>query len=248
MGIVVEVVANLVSDCVAIERAGADRIELCAGIVAGGITPSTALYEAARKAVGLPIMVMIRPREGGFFYSDSEFDVMQAELDAFLPFVSGEDGFVFGCLGEDGSIDGKRMTKLRELASGRPVMCHRAFDVTPDPFEAIEVLIDRGVDRVLTSGQTTSILEGLDVIEQLQERAFGRIEVQPCEGIRSTNVGSVLDRLFRSRTSPKAIHFGPFREVLDPTSRLGTRVTYGHHMEVDGDQVRAVVDAVRAFA
>jgi len=246
MAIIVEVVGCSVTDCVAIEHAGADRIELCSGIVAGGVTPSTGLLRSCLAATTLPIMAMVRPREGGFCYSDAEFHTMLEEVDALLD--AGAHGLVYGILLADGRIDVKRMCEIADHAPEVPIMCHRAFDVTPDPFEALEALIDCGVNRVLTSGQTKDILGGLDVLEQLLERADGRIEIQPCEGIRPGNVRPVLERLFRGPDAPSALHFGPFRSVVDPTSDLGRAVNYGSHLEVEEDMVRGVVDIVRAFA
>lgn len=233
-----EVVGCSVEDALAIERAGADRIELCAGIIAGGVTPSTGLLRSVKAACSLPVMAMIRPREGGFFYSESEFATMEREVDELVS--AGADGVVFGILLADGSIDRPRMEKLRRRAGTLPVMCHRAFDVTPDPLAAIDALVDAGVDRVLSSGQTREILTGLPKLRRIMDHAAGRIVVQPCEGIRANNVALVVDTL-----EPSCIHFGPFVEAMDPTSRLGTEVDYGHHMVVDEDAVRAVVELVR---
>lgn len=235
---IVEVVGCSVEDGLAIERAGADRIELCAGIIAGGVTPSTGLLRSVKASCSLPVMAMVRPREGGFFYSESEFATMERELDELV--AAGADGVVFGILLADGSIDRPRMEKLRRRAGDLPVMCHRAFDVTPDPLAAIDALVDAGVDRVLSSGQTREILTGLPMLRRIMDHATGRIVVQPCEGIRANNVALVVDTLESS-----CIHFGPFVEALDPTSRLGTEVDYGHHMVVDEDAVRAVIELVR---
>lgn len=120
---IVEVVGCSVEDALAIERAGADRIELCAGIIAGGVTPSTGLLRSVKAACSLPVMAMIRPREGGFFYSESEFATMEREVDELVS--AGADGVVFGILLADGSIDRPRMEKLRRRAGTLPVMCHR---------------------------------------------------------------------------------------------------------------------------
>jgi copper homeostasis protein len=245
MPIQVEVVACSVQDCFSIERAGADRIELCAGIVAGGVTPSNGLLKSCLRATRLPIMAMVRPREGGFFYSSAEYDTMFREAEALLE--AGAHGLVFGILQEDGRIDMPRMRDLARIAHQVPVMCHRAFDVTPDPFEALEALIDAGVSRVLTSGQTKDILGGLDTLEKLIAKAGRDIEIQPCEGIRPNNVQAVLDRLFVGPMAPRALHFGPFRSVTDPTSELPMPVNYGSHLEIEEETVRGVVETVRAF-
>lgn len=236
---IVEVVGCSVEDAVAIERAGADRVELCAGIIAGGVTPSTGLLRSVKEACPLPVMAMIRPREGGFFYSDAEFETMERELDELAS--AGADGVVFGILTPDGSIDRPRMEKLRRRAGDLPVMCHRAFDVTPDPLAAIDALVDAGIDRVLSSGQASEIVGGLPALRRIMDYAASRIAVQPCEGIRAHNVAMVVDTL-----APSCIHFGPFRKVLDPTSRLGNEVDYGHHLVVDEEAVRAVVNLIRA--
>lgn len=235
---IVEIVGCSVEDAVAIERGGADRIELCAGIVAGGVTPSTGLLKAVKAACRLPIMVMIRPREGGFCYSDAEFETMEREIDALAQ--AGADGFVFGILEVNGAIDTQRMHKLRRRAEGYPVMCHRAFDVTPDPLLAIDALIDAGIDRVLSSGQRREIVAGLPKLQEIIAHANGRIEVQPCEGIRPENVTQVIQTL-----NPKCIHLGPFQSVTDPTSTLGSEVHYGPHLSVDEACVREVVRLAR---
>jgi copper homeostasis protein len=238
--VIVEVVGCSPMDCEAIERAGADRIELCAGIVAGGVTPSPGLFKTARAATSLPIMVMVRPREGGFFYSDQEFKSMVEDVLTFGEL--GADGVVFGVLLENGAIDIERMSQLQMAAGSMKTMCHRAFDVTPDPAQALQDLVSAGIDRVLSSGQATSIIEGLPVLVSLTAEADGWIEVQPCEGIRPENVAQVVATL-----KPQCIHFGPFVNVWDPTSKLDKPVNYGHHVEVDEACIRGVVEIVRSL-
>lgn len=235
---IVEIVGCSVEDALAIERAGADRIELCAGIVAGGVTPSCGLLREVKAACTLPIMVMIRPREGGFFYSDAEFDTMKREMDALGE--CGADGFVFGILRPDGSVDAPRVQELRERAPNHPVMCHRAFDVTPDPLAAIDALVDAGFDRVLSSGQRREIVAGIPKLREIMAHAKGRVDVQPCEGIRPENVTQVIESL-----NPSCIHLGPFISVIDPTSSLGSEVHYGAHLCVDETCVREVVRLAR---
>lgn len=231
---IVEIVCCSVEDCRAVERAGATRIELCTGIVAGGVTPSMGLFRACKEATKLPILCMVRPREGGFCYSASEFETMQREVDDFRE--AGAYGVVFGILLEDGRIDVPRMKALRKRAGPMQSMCHRAFDVTPDPFQALDDLVECGFDRVLSSGQTKEIVAGLPMLSRLIAHAAGRIEVQPCEGIRPSNVRQVIETL-----RPTCIHLGPFAPHRDPTSDLGREVNYGEHLEVDEACVREVV-------
>ncbi len=231
---IIEIVACSPQDCEAIERAGANRIELCSGIVAGGVTPSLGLFRTCKEATGLPIMAMIRPREGGFYYDRSELETMRRDIDIFGE--AGADGVVFGVLQADGSIDQERMAELRARAGSMVVMCHRAFDVTPEPFLAIDALVEAGVNRVLSSGQSREIVSGLPKLAEIMAHAEGRIEVQPCEGIRPENVEQVLTTL-----KPACIHLGPFTPKTDPTSALGTEVEYGNHVIVDEACVRHVV-------
>jgi copper homeostasis protein len=235
----VEVVCCSPADCRAAEGAGATRIELCGAILAGGLTPSLGLFEACRAATSLPIMVMIRPREGGFLYSDEEFSQMKIDAEEFV--WRGAQGLVVGILNADGSVDGPRMKELAEVAKGKAeLMCHRAFDVTPDPFAALDALTDCGFDRVLSSGQERDIHEGMPLLERLFAHAAGRIEVQPCEHIRAHNAPDVIARL-----NPKSVHLGPFLDASDPTSDLGRPVTYGGHKVLDAAQVAAVVRVAR---
>ncbi len=231
---IVEIVGSSVEDCRAIERAGAHRIELCTGIVAGGVTPSIGLTRACLAATTLPIMAMVRPREGGFCYDDAEFETMRREVQAFGEL--GVAGVVFGVLDAEGRIDGQRMARLSREAAPMTVMCHRAFDVTPDPFAAIDTLVHAGVHRVLSSGQSREIVRGLPRLREIVDHAEGRIEVQPCEGIRPDNVRQVIDAI-----APRSIHLGPFVSRTDPTSALGTEVDYGSHLAVDEACVRDVV-------
>jgi copper homeostasis protein len=230
----VEVVCCSVEDCIAAEQAGAGRIELCSAISAGGITPSLGMFEACRKAVSIPIMVMIRPREGGFYYSESEFEQMQTDVSKFK--AIGAYGVVFGILNSDGSLDTNRMQALRTLSDGMQTMCHRAFDVVPNPLEALEQLDAMGFNRVLSSGQERDIRQGMPLLKQLMTKAKElKIEVQPCEHIRKDNVQEVLQEL-----SPKSVHLGPFLNAQDPTSNLNRPVTYGSHKVLDGEAVREV--------
>ena len=184
--ILLEIVASTVDDCLAAESGGADRIELCAAIATGGLTPSLGTLVEARKQVRLPLMAVVRPRAGGFCYSDAEFAVMMRDA-AFL-LERGADGIVFGILHSDGRVDTKRCGKMLELAGGRQTVFHRAFDVVPDPLRALDELIDLGFTRVLTSGQQKTALEGSELIRGLGDRARGRIEVLPGAGVRAHNV------------------------------------------------------------
>ncbi len=164
-----EVCVDSVAGVRAAKAAGADRVELCGDLLEGGTTPSRGMIRQARTVAGIKLNVIIRPRGGDFLFDDDEFAVMQADIDTAK--AEGADGVVIGLLTADGTIDAERTRALIARARPLSVTFHRAFDMTPDPFEALETLIGLGVDRVLTSGQEATVLEGLPLIAELVRRA-----------------------------------------------------------------------------
>lgn len=195
-----EICVDSVAGVTAAKEAGAARVELCASLIEGGITPSRGMIRAARRIDGIKLHVIIRARGGDFLFSDDEFAVMAADVETAK--AEGADGVVIGQLMADGLIDEARTKVLMTLARPMAVTFHRAFDMTPDPFSALETLIGLGVDRVLTSGQEASVLEGLPLITELVRRAGDRIIVMPGGGITARNVERIV-----SAARPKEIHF-----------------------------------------
>lgn len=181
-----EVCLEGVDGAIAAQRGGAQRIELCAALVEGGITPSLGTIQACRDAVDIDIMVMIRPRGGDFLYSSAELDAMAKDIEACKSI--GVTGVVFGMLKEDGQIDQNATRELLQLAQPLSVTFHRAFDVARDPFQSLDTLIELGVNRVLTSGQQATVPEGKEVIRQLIERSADHIGILPGCGITPENV------------------------------------------------------------
>lgn len=186
----IEVCLDSAESAAAAEAGGADRVELCADLLEGGITPSAGMIAATRRRVSIGLMVMIRPRGGDFCYSEAEVEAMLHDL--VVARDLGADGVVFGCLNPDGTIDRQLTARLIEAARPLRVTFHRAFDMTRDPFEALETLIDLGVDRLLTSGQEPGVLEGLDLIAELAERAGDRLIVMPGCGITPRSLDRVV--------------------------------------------------------
>ena len=189
--ILLEIVASTVGDCMAAQNGGADRIELCAAIATGGLTPSLGTLIEAKKRVRIPIMTMVRPRAGGFCYSDEDFATMQRDAELLLS--HGADGIVFGILHSDGSLDTKRCGKLVEIADGKQTVFHRALDVISGPSRALDDLIDLGFTRVLTSGQQRTAVEGRELIRQFVVQAGSRIEVLAGGGVRAHNVQQLAE-------------------------------------------------------
>jgi len=179
--ILVEICCGSLEDALEAERGGADRVELCSALFLGGLTPSLGTIMEAKARLKIPIMVMIRPRGGGFCYTKSEMAVM--ERDTVLAAEQGAEGMVFGILNADGSIDEERCKRLRKLIGDRQAVFHRAFDVTPDPFRSLDQLVALGFTRVLTSGQEDTVPEGAQLIKRLIGYAGDRIEILPGGGI-----------------------------------------------------------------
>ena len=195
-----EICVDSVDGVRAAKAAGAERVELCAALLEGGITPSRGMIRGARSVGGIKVQVMIRPRGGDFLFDDDEFAAMEADIDAAK--AEGADGVVIGLLSADGRIDAARTASLIARARPLAVTFHRAFDMTPDAFAALDTLIELGVDRVLTSGQEETVLAGLPLLAELMKRAGDRIVIMPGGGITVRNIGRIVATLH-----PKEIHF-----------------------------------------
>lgn len=168
-------------------KEGVDRIELCENYAQGGLTPKTATLKKLKKEFELPVFVMIRPRGGGFIYTDEEFKQMKTDLIKFKE--AGADGFVFGVLTEDKTINMIKNAELIKLAAGRPCTFHRAFDEITDKEAALEEAISCGFQTILTSGgKQLTALQGLSTLLSLKEKAQERITLLVGGGVRSGNV------------------------------------------------------------
>jgi len=187
---ILEACVNSAISAIEAQKGGADRVELCENMAEGGCTPSAGTIKLARKYLHIGLFVMIRPRGADFLYSDNEAEIMQWDVKMAKELKA--DGVVFGILNPNGTIDKARMKYLEDLARPMGVTCHRAFDMTRDPFEALEDLVSIGVDRVLTSGQSDSALQGAPLIRQLIEKSRGRIVIMPGHGIKEHNLEEVI--------------------------------------------------------
>jgi copper homeostasis protein len=192
--ILLEISVESVDAAAAAERGGADRIELCAELSVGGLTPDAALIRAVRQRIQIPIFVMIRPRAGDFVYSWAEFAEMKKTAAAAKD--SGASGLVFGILKPDRTVDIDRSRELVELAQPLPVTFHRAFDACPDLSQALEDVVSSGASRILTSGGATSASEGAAVLAMLVAAAGKRITIAPGAGI---NAGNILQLAIATR-------------------------------------------------
>ncbi|MEM1177563.1 MAG: copper homeostasis protein CutC [Acidobacteriota bacterium] len=239
--VVVEVCLDSADSAVAAERGGADRVELCDNLIEGGTTPSAGMILATRRRVDIGLQVMIRPRGGDFCYSEAELEAMRHDIDVAKDL--GADGVVFGILGRDGTIDRVATARLLDAARPMNVTFHRAFDMTRDPMEALDALIDLGVDRLLTSGQEATVADGVELVSALVERAGSSLEVMPGCGLTPRNAARIV-----AATGAREIHIvGAAVEASPMTFRNG-RVFMG--TELRSPEYRRTVTgeaAVRAF-
>jgi copper homeostasis protein len=184
-----EICADSVESAINAQMAGADRIELCDNLAEGGTTPSFGTIISARKNLVIALNVIIRPRGSDFLYSDMEYDIIRRDIEVCGE--AGVDGIVTGILQADGTIDVDRTAHLVELARPMSVTFHRAFDMCAFPEKALEDVISSGVNRLLTSGQKNSALDGVNLIAALVRLAAERIVIMPGGGINDSNIASI---------------------------------------------------------
>lgn len=168
------------------QQSGADRIELCDKIKEGGTTPDFEITRQTRERLTIPLYVMIRPRGGNFVYSEEEIQQMKSEIQHFK--TIGVDGFVFGILNDDKTINVPQNSELVEFAKPFPCTFHRAFDEVQNVFESLEAVIQCGFSTLLTSGTMPNVIEGISVLQQLVVKAKNRITIMPGGGLRSGNI------------------------------------------------------------
>jgi copper homeostasis protein len=185
-----EISVETVEAALAAERGGADRIELCADLSVGGVTPSTDLMGALREQLQIPIFMMIRPRGGDFAYSDAELAAMKTAIASAKKL--GIDGVVLGILRQDRRVDVHRTCELVELARPLPATFHRAFDKSADLRQAFESVVQTGAKRILTSGGAKNASEGATMLAELVATARDRIHIVPGAGINASNIAHVV--------------------------------------------------------
>lgn len=189
----IENCANSVESAVNAQKAGAYRVELCAGIPEGGTTPSFGDIRVARQKLTSTLLnVIIRPRGGDFLYSPDEIDIMLHDIKVAKQL--GANGVVLGCLTADGKVDMENMQKLMHAANQMEVTFHRAFDMCKDPFEALEDIIRLGCHRILTSGQEPTADKGISLIKKLITQADGRIIIMPGCGVSHKNICKIAEK------------------------------------------------------
>jgi copper homeostasis protein len=243
----IEICVEGIDGLVAAQQAGADRVELCASLLEGGLTPSLGVVREALRVGTIPFHVIIRPRGGDFLYSELEFASMIEDVKAVRDL--GVVGVVIGCLTADGEIDEARTKALVDAARPMKVTCHRAFDMTRDYRAAVESLVRAGVDRVLTSGQRDTAVEGIDILKDTTAIADGRIVVMACGALDQGNIAQV-----RRATGVDEMHFAALKTLKSGMAFRNPHVGMGgtaieREYEIivtDEDAVRATIAAAKA--
>ena len=243
----VEICANSVRSCLEAQKGGAYRVELCAGIPEGGTTPSYGEIAVARELLDIKLNIIVRPRGGDFLYSEVEHRTMLHDIE--MAKKIGVDGVVIGCLKPDGTIDMERNKELVDAAEGMSVTFHRAFDMCKDPFESLEQIIELGCDRLLTSGQQPTAIEGIALLTQLVAKADNRIIIMPGSGVNEDNIATLA-----KETKAKEFHFSA-REAIsskmeyrNPDLKMGGAVVeideYSNNVTA-AEKVRRTIDQLK---
>ena len=189
---ILEVCVDTIEGLEAAIRGGADRIELCSALALGGLTPSSGMMTIA-SSKNIACFAMIRPRAGAFVYRDNELDCMIRDIEVARE--AGLEGVVLGASLPDGRLDRKVLERLVRSAGGMKKTLHRAFDLVPNLSDAIELAVDLGFERILTSGRAKTAIDGLDDLKMAVELAAGRINIMPGSGITAKTVGTIIDAL-----------------------------------------------------
>jgi len=214
------------------KKMNVDRIELCQALEQGGLTPSPGMIDYAL-AYGVETHVLIRPRPGGFNYSWDEIEIILRDIRECK--TLGAHGVVIGALNEMGLIDQKALNLMVDHADGMEVTFHRAFDDTFEFKKSLDVLIESKVNRVLSSGLSSNVSLGMEILEAMKNYASGRIEIMAGGGVNSSNIQSLIDK-----ANPDAIHFsGTKKFLLDEESMFSETV-----LKVDESKVSRIIDAI----
>ena len=181
------------------KNGGADRLELCSSLSLGGLTPTLGLAKFAIQHTNIPGNALIRLRNGNFVYSEEEIEIMVEDI--YQLKQAGVSGFVIGALTELGEIDIKAMEKLLAASTGCDVTFHRAFDLVKDPLKSLNIIIELGIKRILTSGLESTAEEGIELLKSLQLTAGDRLIIMPGAGVTDANVKKII-----AETNVKEVH------------------------------------------
>ena len=238
---ILEICASNYQSALNAEIAKANRIELCSELAIGGITPSYGLVKQTIDTLSIPVFILIRPRSGNFTYSEGEFNIMKHNIELFKEM--GCSGIVSGVLNKDSTIDIERTKELIELSKPLPFTFHRAFDWTPNPFEALDQLISIGANRVLTSGQGASGEENINLLVELKSKAYNRITILACGGVNSTNSKTFNKHGFSEIHASASTML---KVIEEPKVKMNSEKHFNETLEVvsDVDNIKKIIKAI----
>lgn len=217
---ILECCVDSVESAVAAKAGGADRIELCSGLVIGGLSPSKALFQKIREKVDIPIRTLLRTRFGDFCYTAYEHEILKEEVKMFRQL--GADGVVIGSLTPEGNLHMEQMKELVEEAGEMKVTLHRAFDMCKNPLETLEQAKELGIDTILTSGQKNCASDGTELLKQLVEKSENKIEILVGGGVD----GKVIPTLYE-KTNATSYHMSGKISLESQMQYRNTNVNMG---------------------
>lgn len=220
-----EICCYSVLSCQHAEAGGADRIELCAGMPEGGVTPSYGTVKAVLERVSIPVYLMIRPRGGDFHFNETEKAAMLEDIKVLKTLRPG--GFVIGALLPDGSLDLETIKEQLEAIGNFPVTFHRAFDMCRDPEAAVSILADLGIENILTSGLYQNAWEGIENLARFREIAAGMINIMAGSGVNPGNIRKIAE------AGVDAFHFSAKKTLPGTMIFRNERINMGGDKSVD---------------
>lgn len=227
-----EICIDSIESALAAADGGADRLEVCSSLAVGGTTPSHGLVSACLSQTSLPVMMMIRPHDGGFVYGSCDIDVMLADIES--AHALGVHGVVFGALTDNRRIDVEMCKRLVTASRPLSMTFHRAFDLVEDPLAALDQIINLGFQRVLTSGQAARAIDGVRMLQELNEHAGERITILAGSGINADNAAQIV-----ANTGVRELH----ASASEPSTlqQSTSEIAFGgSHRITNADQVRAI--------
>jgi copper homeostasis protein len=232
---ILEVCAFNIQSCIIAEKAGAFRVELCDNPVEGGTTPSYGTIKRTREKISIKLYPILRPRCGNYYYDEDELAIIQQDIAVCKEL--GCDGISVGVQKINGEIDVDKLKQFVEWAYPMRVTCNRAFDATPDPFQALEDLIAAGCERVLTSGQKSAAPDAGELLGRLVKQAGDRIIIMPGAGIRSSNIKKLMQE-----SGAKEYHGSVRKATANPMSFSNPAVLdFGNVYLPDEEELRGII-------
>jgi len=232
MSIKIELCAASIEAIEIAKKLNIDRIELCQDLEQGGLTPSAGMIQYAISKE-IETHVLIRPRAGGFNYSDLELEVILNDIQ--IAKQLGAKGIVVGVLQDNFELDILKLQRIKAVSGELELTFHRAFDESIDWRKSMDALIELGFNRILTSGFASNVEIGMDILKQMTAYAKDRIEIMPGGGVSAANVNKLI-----SYTLPAGIHFsGTTKQILDEDSHFSETV-----LVVDEKRVKRILDNI----